>query len=96
MRTYVDHARTLEILKQDSGLLDKPRGDWNVFEPKEGDYANAAGQDYIFQGGEWVETDPEPEEEQTPEWEKTAAEEETTTADSEETTADTKESEDKD
>jgi len=58
-RTYVDSARTLEILKQDSGLLPKPSENWNTFEPKEGDYAHVdeGNQDYQFVNGGWVEVE---------------------------------------
>lgn len=54
-KKYVDSCRTLEILKQDSGLLPKPRLDWNTFEPKEGDLAHVDedGKDYLFDGKEW-------------------------------------------
>lgn len=54
-KQYVDSCRTLEILKQDSGLLPKPRPDWNTFEPKEGDLARVDedGKDYRFDGKEW-------------------------------------------
>ena len=54
---YIDSARTLEILKQDSGLLPKPREDWNTFEPKEGmiAYVSDEQKEYIFKKGKWVE-----------------------------------------
>ena len=57
MIKYVDSCRTLEILKQDSGLLPKPRPDWNTFVPQEGDVAHVDedDKDYIFKNGEWVE-----------------------------------------
>lgn len=55
MNKYVDSCRTLEILKQDSGLLPKPKENWNTFVPKEDDLALANGKEYIFKGGEWVE-----------------------------------------
>ena len=52
---YIDSARTLEILKQDSGLLPKPRENWNTFEPHEGDLAYVAEDDsvYVFNGSDW-------------------------------------------
>jgi len=55
MRQYIDSCRTLEILKQDSGLLPKPKPTWNVFTPKEGDIAHVDenNSDYIFKSGEW-------------------------------------------
>jgi hypothetical protein len=54
---YVDSARTFEILNQDSGLLPKPRADWNTFVPKEGDlaYVDETDSEYIFNGSAWVE-----------------------------------------
>ena len=53
---YVDSCRTLEILKQDSGLLPKPRPDWNIFVPKTGDIAHVDEEDsdYEFNGTNWV------------------------------------------
>ena len=56
MTKYVDNARTLEILKQDSGLLPKPRGNWKTFTPKKDDIAFVSGerQEYKFDGTEWV------------------------------------------
>lgn len=62
MRNYVDSCRTLEILKQDSGLLPKPREDWNVFEPAEGDIAHVdeGDRDYVFRDGAWEPLDEEP------------------------------------
>lgn len=55
-RVYVDSCLTLEILKQDSGLLPKPREDWNTFVPQEGDYAHVDenDSDYVFHNGDWV------------------------------------------
>ena len=56
MLEYVDSCRTLEILKQDSGLLPKPREDWNVFVPKKGDVARVDADNcaYGFNGTEWI------------------------------------------
>lgn len=56
MRKYVDYASTLEVLKMDSGLLPKPNPSWNVFVPKEGDFAHVDedNKDYEFNGSEWV------------------------------------------
>lgn len=56
MNEYVDSCLTLEILKQDSGLLPKPREDWNTFEPHEGDIAHVDedNRDYRFDGTDWV------------------------------------------
>lgn len=53
---YVDSCLTLEILKQDSGLLPKPREDWNTFTPKKGDVAHVDedNSDYQFDGKKWV------------------------------------------
>lgn len=55
-KEYVDSCRTYEILLQDSGLLPKPKEDWNVFEPKEGDIAHVdeGDEDYRFDGSEWI------------------------------------------
>ena len=51
----VDSARTLEILKQDSGLLPKPKEDWNTFEPQENDVAYVSEEEkyYVFKNGNW-------------------------------------------
>lgn len=53
---YVDSCRTYEILLQDSGLLPKPREDWNTFVPKKGMIAhvNEDNSDYRFDGTTWV------------------------------------------
>ena len=56
MKNYVDCCRTLEILKQDSGLLPKPTESWNTFTPHIGDIA-FVGEDkseYEFNGTEWI------------------------------------------
>jgi hypothetical protein len=52
MKNYVDSARTLEILKQDSGLLPKPTENWKTFTPQIGDiaYVNADNSEYEFNG----------------------------------------------
>lgn len=59
MTKYVDSCLSLEILKQDSGLLPKPKEDWNTFIPKEGDIAfvYVDNSEYIFKEGEWVAID---------------------------------------
>ena len=54
MRKYVDSCRTYEILLQDSGLLPKPKEDWNTFIPKKGDLAIADNFEYEFDGVAWV------------------------------------------
>lgn len=54
-KKYVDYAKTLKILRQDSGLLPKPRENWNTFIPYEGDYAIANGIEYRFDGTDWEE-----------------------------------------
>ena len=63
MRVYVDRASTLEILKMDSGLLPKPNPLWNVFVPKDGDFAHVDedDNDYQFNGVEWVVVEKEKE-----------------------------------
>ncbi len=55
MIEYVDSCRTFEILLQDSGLLPKPREDWNTFVPEKGMIAHVDedDSDYIFNGTEW-------------------------------------------
>lgn len=57
MRQYVDSCRTFAILLQDSGLVPKPREDWNTFEPKENDIAHVDenNKDYIYKNGQWEE-----------------------------------------
>lgn len=61
MKEYIDSCLTYEILLQDSGLLPKPREDWNVFEPKKGDIAHVDedDSDYEFDGKEWVKIEKE-------------------------------------
>ncbi len=56
MKEYVDSCRTFEILLQDSGLLPKPREDWNTFVPEKGMIAHVDedDSDYEFNGTEWV------------------------------------------
>lgn len=56
MMNYVDSCLTYEILLQDSGLLPKPREDWNVFSPAEGDIAHVDedDSDYGWDGTKWV------------------------------------------
>lgn len=61
MKEYIDSCLTYEILLQDSGLLPKPREDWNVFEPKKGDIAHVDedDSDYEFDGKEWAKIEKE-------------------------------------
>lgn len=54
---YVDICLTYEILLQDSGLLPKPKTNWNTFVPKVNDLALVEDKEYIFNGTTWVETD---------------------------------------
>ena len=56
MKSYVDSCRTYEILLQDSGLLPKPKDNWNVFVPEQGMIAHVDedNSDYEFNGVEWV------------------------------------------
>ena len=56
MKNYVDSCRTLEILKQDSGLLPKPTESWKTFIPKIGDIAHVDenNSDYEFNGTNWI------------------------------------------
>lgn len=56
MVNYVDSCKTLDILKQDSGLLPKPKENWNTFVPNLGDIAHVDenNSDYEFNGSEWV------------------------------------------
>lgn len=53
---YIDSCRTYEILLQDSGLLPKPKEDWNTFIPKEGMVAHVDenNSDYLFDGTTWI------------------------------------------
>ncbi len=64
MINYVDSCLTLEILKQDSGLLPKPKPEWNVFVPVQGMIAHVDedNSDYEFNGTEWVKLEKEEEE----------------------------------
>ena len=58
----ISHScRTLEILLQDSGLLPKPREDWNTFVPEIGMIAHVDNEDanYQFNGTEWVKMENE-------------------------------------
>lgn len=66
MKDYVDSCRTLEILKQDSGLLQKPKEDWNVSAPKKGDIAHVDedNSDYQFDSEQWVKIEEESSEEE--------------------------------
>lgn len=58
---YVDSCRNLEILLQDSGLLPKPKEDWNVFVPIKGDIAHVDEDysDHGFDGKNWVKLEAE-------------------------------------
>ena len=61
MKNYVDSCLTLEILKQDSGLLEKPTKEWKTFTPKVDDIAHVDedDSDYRFNGVEWVKIEKE-------------------------------------
>ena len=63
MGKFVDSALTLEILKQDSGLLPKPKEKWNTFIPEEGDIAYVFEEKcyYQFDGTSWNKYDIESE-----------------------------------
>ena len=54
---YVDSCKTYTILLQDSGMLPKPKADWNTFVPQELDIARVDEdrKDYVFYNGQWVE-----------------------------------------
>ena len=56
MIEYIDSCLTLEILKQDSGLLPKPKPNWNTFIPQKGMIAHVDqdDSDYVFDGLDWV------------------------------------------
>ena len=60
-KKYIDSCRTLEILKQDSGLLPPPKEKWNTFTPREGDIAYVYNEhaEYKFNGVEWVKIENE-------------------------------------
>ena len=59
MKNYVDSCKTYEILLQDSGLLPKPKDNWNVFVPEQGMIAHVDedNSDYVFNGTEWVKVE---------------------------------------
>ena len=61
MIQYIDSCRTLTILLQDSGLLPKPKEDWNTFTPEEGMIAHVDedNSDYVFNGTEWIKLEEE-------------------------------------
>ena len=54
---YVDSCRTYTILLQDSGMLPKPRENWNTFMPQEKDVAfvDETRKEYVFYNNQWVE-----------------------------------------
>lgn len=52
MKKILDSAISLEVLKQDLGLLPKPREDWNTIDPVECGHYIANGIEYIFKDGE--------------------------------------------
>lgn len=56
MKNYIDCCLTLEILKQDSGLLPKPTESWNTFTPQIGDIAfvDEDKSEYEFNGTKWI------------------------------------------
>lgn len=53
---YVDSCTTYTVLLQDSGLLPKPKEDWNTFVPQKGMVAHVDEDDsnYVFDGTKWV------------------------------------------
>ena len=51
----LDSALNLTILKQDLGMLPKPRPDWNTIVPVEGGHYIADGVEYVYTLGELVE-----------------------------------------
>jgi hypothetical protein len=51
----LDSAKNLTILKQDLGMLPKPREDWNTIEPVEEGHYIADGVEYVYRQGELVE-----------------------------------------
>ena len=51
----LDSALNLTILKQDLGMLPKPREDWNTIDPVEGGHYIANGVEYVYTLGELVE-----------------------------------------
>ena len=52
---YVDSCTTFTVLLQDSGLLPKPREDWNTFVPQKDMVAHVDedDSDYRFDGTKW-------------------------------------------
>lgn len=56
MKKYIDICKTLQILKQDSGLFPKPTESWNTFEPQLGDlaYISEEKAEYEFDGTDWI------------------------------------------
>lgn len=59
MIKLIDSCLTLDILKQDSGLLPKPKENWNTFEPQVGmiAYVDKDEAFYQFDGTDWVQVD---------------------------------------
>lgn len=52
---YVDSCISYEVLLQDSGLLPKPREDWNTFIPQVNDIAYVVNDgEYVFNGEFWI------------------------------------------
>lgn len=69
MREYKDSCRTYIILLQDSGLLPKPKEDWNTFTPKELDVAwvDENQKEFVYHNGYWQELTEELEKQLFPE-----------------------------
>lgn len=51
----LDSARTLEILKQDLGLLPPPSTEWVIIEPVECGHYIANNIEYVFKDGQLIE-----------------------------------------
>lgn len=68
-RNYVDSCRTYTILLQDSGMLPKPKENWNTFVPKEKDVAYVLEQrkNFVYHNGYWQELTEELEKQLFPE-----------------------------
>lgn len=66
---YVDSCRTFTILLQDSGLLPKPRENWNTFMPQEKDVAfvDETRKEFVYHNGYWQELTKELEKQLFPE-----------------------------
>lgn len=62
---YVDICSTLEVLNQDSGLLPKPKENWNTFEPHKNmvAYVVEDNSEYRFSGTQWKKIEKKEDEE---------------------------------